>query len=322
MTGYRLPTGRGEVRLRVASASHTGMVRTVNEDSLLAEPPVFAVADGMGGHSFGDRASAAAVLVLREEFDPGRVTAPDHVFAAIRRANSAVRELTAWAAGGTPLVAGTTLAGIALVVERPGAEPRWMVFNLGDSRVYRWTASDGLDRISVDHSVVQELMDAGLIDEDAARRHPDRNVITRALGAADEVHAEAWLLPATEPQTFLICSDGLTKELDDARIAELLGPLGPDGPLGRLDSLDPRDPLDPGESADAAVDRLLAAALDEGGADNISVVLVRAEYRASSSAGGIDGRGDDRGDDRVDEQTRERGPSVLSPELDDTRPRV
>jgi len=308
MTGYRLPTGRGEVRLRVASASHTGMVRTVNEDSLLAEPPVFAVADGMGGHSFGDRASAAAVLVLREEFDPGRVTAPDHVFAAIRRANSAVRELTAWAAGGTPLVAGTTLAGIALVVERPGAEPRWMVFNLGDSRVYRWTASDGLDRISVDHSVVQELMDAGLIDEDAARRHPDRNVITRALGAADEVHAEAWLLPATEPQTFLICSDGLTKELDDARIAELLGP------------------LDPGESADAAVDRLLAAALDEGGADNISVVLVRAEYRASNAAGGIDGRGDgrgdDRGDDRVDEQTRERGPSVLSPELDDTRPRV
>jgi len=294
VTGYLLPTDHGELRLQVASASHAGMVRAVNEDSLLAEPPVFAVADGMGGHSFGDRASATAVLALHEEFDPGQATDPDHVFAAIRRANSAVRELTAWAAGGTPLIAGTTLAGLAAVVEHPDAEPRWMVFNLGDSRVYRWGGeADGLERVSVDHSLVQELMDAGLIDEDGARRHPERNVITRALGAADEVRAEAWLLPATQPQTFLICSDGLTKELDDGRIAELLAP------------------VEPGESLDAAVDRLLAAALSAGGADNISVVLVRSEYHGAAP-----------GAPEVDEQTRERGLSALSPELDDTRPRV
>lgn len=294
MTGYRLPTEQGELHLQVASASHVGLVRAVNEDSLLAEPPVFAVADGMGGHSFGDRASATAVLALHEEFDPGQATDPDQVFAAIRRANAAVRELTAWAAGGTPLVAGTTLAGVAVVVEHAAVEPRWMVFNLGDSRVYRWGGgTDDLERVSVDHSLVQELMDAGLIDEEGARRHPDRNVITRALGAADEVRAEAWMLPATQPQTFLICSDGLTKELDDASLAELLAP------------------DDPAESLDAAVDRLLAAALTAGGADNISVVLVRSEYHGAVPAASA-----------VDEQTRERGLPAWSPELDDTRPRV
>lgn len=292
MTGYCLRTEHGELRLQVASASHAGLVRAVNEDSLFAEPPVFAVADGMGGHSFGDRASATAVLALREEFDPGQATDPDHVFAAIRRANAAVRELTAWAAGGTT-IAGTTLAGLAAVVEHPGADPRWMVFNLGDSRVYRWGDADGLHRISVDHSLVQELLDAGQIDEVGARQHPDRNVITRALGVADDVHAEAWLLPATSPQTFLICSDGLTKELDDQRIAELLMPLDAD------------------EAPDAVVDRLLAAALAAGGADNISVVLVRSEYLGAVAA-----------PSGVDEQTRERELSALSPELDDTRPRV
>ena len=300
MTGFRLPAGPGEVQLQVASASHAGMVRTVNEDSLLAEPPVFAVADGMGGHAFGDRASATAVLALHEEFDPEQATDAGHVLAAIRRANAAVRELTAWAAGGTHLIAGTTLAGVALVVEHPEAAPRWMVFNLGDSRVYRWngSGSPALERVSVDHSVVQELLDAGLIDEEGARQHPERNVITRALGAADEVRAEAWLLPATEPQTFLICSDGLTKELDDQQIAELLAPL--DGAKG------------PGaEGPDAAVDRLLAAALAAGGADNVSVVLVRAAYHGAVP-----------NDSGVDEQTRERGRSVLSPELDDTRPRA
>jgi serine/threonine protein phosphatase PrpC len=298
VTAYRLPGELGELHLQVASASHTGMVRAINEDSLLAEPPVFAVADGMGGHSFGDRASATAILAMHEEFDPGQATDPDHVFAAIRRANAAVRELTAWSAGDGQVIAGTTLTGLAAVVEHPGADPRWMVFNVGDSRVYRWVGDEArLERISVDHSLVQELMDAGMIDEDGARRHPDRNVITRALGAADEVHAEAWLLPATHPQTFLICSDGLTKELDDGRIAELLAALERD------------------EDPDAAVDRLLTAALAAGGADNISLVLVRAEYRGTDTPTSAN-------PDGVDEQTRERGLSVLSPELDDTRPRV
>ena len=292
MTRYRLVTEHGAVQLHVASVTHVGKVRIVNEDSLLVEPPMFAVADGMGGHSFGDRASAAAVAALRDGVDPEKVTSPDRVFAAIRHANAAVRELTARAGGDPQLIAGTTLAGLALV-EHPETDPCWMVVNLGDSRVYRISEAGGLEQITVDHSLVQELLDAGLLDPDGARRHPERNVITRALGAADDAEAEAWLLPATQRQIFLICSDGLTKELDDEQIAELVVP------------------REPAETVDAVVDRLLTAALEAGGSDNVSILLVRSEYR-----GGFSTTSD------VDEQTHERGRSSLTPELDDTRPRV
>lgn len=308
---YRLPAGAGEVMLTVASASHVGRVRLVNEDSLLVEPPVFAVADGMGGHAFGDLASAAAVQALREELSSAAPSEPNRVLAAIRAANAAVRELTMRTGTGTGaetgdhrVIAGTTLTGVALVVEHPDADtdthsadplPRWMVFNLGDSRVYRWDASretpagGRLERVSVDHSIVQELFDAGVIDEARTRTHPDRNIITRALGASDEVKPEAWLLPASHPQTFLICSDGLTKELDDARIAAVLASTS-----------------DQASDQDSAVELLLAAALEAGGHDNITIVLVRSEYHRAA----IDG---------VDEQTRDR---ALSPELEETLPRL
>jgi serine/threonine protein phosphatase PrpC len=298
---YRLRVGAGEVVLHVASTSHVGLVRSVNEDSVLAEPPVFAVADGMGGHAFGDRASATAVLALHEEFDPSQPTDAGHVLTAIRRANAAVRDLTAWS-GEPRVIAGTTLTGIALVLEHPGGTPNWMVFNLGDSRVYRWVSDDRsaegarrLERVSVDHSVVQELLDAGVIDEATARVHPDRNVITRALGAADEVAAEAWLLPATQSQTFLICSDGLTKEVDDATISAVLA--GADG-----------DP-------ELAVQRLREEALEAGGADNVTILVVSSHYAEPAGADG------DAGSDQrwVDEVTHDRG---LSPEQVDTRPRL
>ena len=283
-TRHVIQAGTGELTLTVSAVSHVGWVRQVNEDAMLAEPPVFAIADGMGGHSFGDRASATAVLALHEEFDPEQPTEPEHVLAAIRRANAAVRELTAWS-GDDRVMAGTTLTGVALVAEHPDADPRWMVFNLGDSRVYSWDSAAPVPRLiqlSVDHSVVQELFDAGVIDAERARTHPDRNIITRALGAADQVAAEVWMLPATRPQTFLLCSDGLTKELDDDRIAAVIA----EGELG------------------SATDRLLSAALAEGGHDNVTIVLVSAEYR---------------GAEQVDEQTRDR---ALSPELDDTLPRL
>jgi serine/threonine protein phosphatase PrpC len=296
--GFVLDAGSGQLLLRVATASHVGMVRTVNEDAMLAVPPLFAVADGMGGHAFGDRASALAIQTLQAWFDVDQPTDTAHVLAAIREANAAVRALTG-SAGGDKVIAGTTLTGVALVVEHPEIEPQWMVFNLGDSRVYRWTGqAGGLEQISLDHSLVQELVDAGLIDETRAREHPERNVITRALGAADEAHAEAWLLPATQPQTFLICSDGLTKELDDARIAELLVP------------------LDPREGLDAVVDRLLAAALAAGGADNVTIVLLKAERLLVAGGANPDADAPFGG---IDEHTHERR---LSPELDDTRPRA
>jgi serine/threonine protein phosphatase PrpC len=298
MTHFVVTTPAGRLRLRVAAATHVGMVRTVNEDALVAEPPLFAVADGMGGHAFGDRASARAIQTLQSRVEAGRPTGTARVLAAIREANASVRALTA-AAEGDKVIAGTTLTGVALVQEHPESEPQWMVFNLGDSRVYRWNGGAvGLEQISLDHSLVQELLDAGLIDEQAARRHPERNVITRALGAADDVHAQAWLLPAGHPQTFLICSDGLTKELDDERIGELL------------------EPLVAGEEPDAAVDRLLTAALAAGGADNVSIVLLQADRLVTADGADPDADALFGG---IDEHTHERR---LSPELDDTRPRA
>ena len=93
-----------------------------------------------------------------------------------------------------------------------------MVFNIGDSRVYSWDGRT-LEQLSVDHSAVQELVDAGLISAEDAERHPDRNVITRALGADEFVDPDVWLIPATGRQVFLICSDGLSKEVDDEQLA-------------------------------------------------------------------------------------------------------
>ena len=111
-------------------------------------------------------------------------------------------------------VAGTTLTGVALVDAGDGAGFHWMVFNIGDSRVYAWDGRT-LEQLSVDHSAVQELVDAGLISAEDAERHPDRNVITRAIGADEVVDPDVWLIPATGRQVFLICSDGLSKEVDD-----------------------------------------------------------------------------------------------------------
>ncbi len=308
----RLPAGSGELLLEVSSVSHVGHVRSVNEDAVLVQPPLFAVADGMGGHAFGDRASAIAVGSLHEQFQEALPTEPGQVLAAIQLANAAVRELTA-SAGDDRVIAGTTLAGVALVGERADSTPRWMVFNVGDSRVYRWSGGEvagdvsgaaagagvsqtpHLERVSVDHSLVQELLDAGLIDEHQARVHPDRNVITRALGASELVAAEAWLLPAVSPQTFLICSDGLTKHVDDTTIARILAESSASG------------------GPSVAVELLLDAALAAGGSDNVTIVVVASRYRSSRDEPG------DRTASSDDEVTHDR---MLAPELVNTRPRA
>ena len=243
-----LATGRGPVEVRVDAATHTGLVRPANEDSLLAELPVYLVADGMGGHDRGDVASRTAVAVFRERIAPGAPSTPDAVLATIAAANSAVRALSEASDEGTR-VAGTTLAGVALVDAGDRDRLYWMAFNVGDSRVYTWDGR-ALEQLSVDHSAVQELIDAGVIDEGQAAAHPDRNVITRALGADADVDADVWLLPATGDTNFLICSDGLSKELDDERIALVLA------------------------TRERAAAALVASAVGAGGRDNVTVVTV------------------------------------------------
>lgn len=230
--------------LTVASATDTGRRRSVNEDSLLASPPLFVIADGMGGHEAGDVASTAVVEAFTALLDRGALTV-DAVTACIDDAKRSV------GAKGedTGRVLGTTLIGAAVTVE--GGADYWLIFNIGDSRAYRY-ARGCLTQISVDHSVVQELLDAGSIDGEEARTHPDRNVITRSIGAGGG-DVDYWLLPVEPGERLLLCSDGLTSEVPDSRIAGLL-----------------ERAADPATAART----LLDAALEAGGRDNVSVIVI------------------------------------------------
>lgn len=232
------------VRTSWGSATDRGRVRTLNEDSLLAYPPVFLVADGMGGHEAGDVASRIAVEEFSQLAGRTEVTADD-VHACFHRAAERLR--SAVPEGST---AGTTIAGVAVTVHDGGSY--WLVFNIGDSRVYLFAGGE-LAQVSVDHSVVQELVDRGAIDPEDAVEHPDRNVITRAVGTGTEPDPDYWLIPAGPTDRVLVCSDGLTRELDDADLAALLGRFA-----------------DPQEAAQ----HLVAAAVRAGGHDNVSAVVV------------------------------------------------
>ena len=233
-----------------SAATHTGMVRLVNEDSYLAAAPVFLVADGMGGHSAGDRASQATRDTIAAAVTDGEPTTPDVVLEAIRLSNEVVRAIPGPESAGRT-ICGTTLAGLALV--RAGSQNRlhWMAFNVGDSRIYSWDAGRLL-QLSVDHSAVAELVEAGLISAKQAEVHPDRSVITRAIGASETVDADVWLLPAVGSQSFLVCSDGLTRELSDEQISGILAEYSP------------------AFAAQALVD----AAVEAGGRDNVTVVVL------------------------------------------------
>ena len=236
----------------VTSRSDTGAVRHVNEDSMLAQDPVFVVADGMGGHARGDLASRTAVESLARTLASGTVPTPDQVIAAVDEANAAVRALSSADESGAA-VAGTTLTGVVRVRVPERASEEWMVVNVGDSRVYEWDGRD-LRQLTVDHSAVQELVDAGLITAEQAAVHPERNVITRALGAEDFVDTDSSFVPVAGRQVFLVCSDGLTRELSDERIGAILAE-HPDDPAATL----------------------VEAAVEAGGHDNVTVIVVESE---------------------------------------------
>ncbi len=277
-TEHEVALPAGLLRLSVTAATDLGMVRKVNEDSYLAEGELFIVADGMGGHSFGDRASQSVVRTFAALAGSSPFSA-ELVVKTIHSSNQAVVEL---ADDDEESISGTTLAGLALV--RSATDHHWMAFNVGDSRVYSW---DGrrLEQVTVDHSAVQELLDLGQITPLEASEHPHRNVVTRAIGVGDVVDPDIWLLPVTGTQLFLVCSDGLTKELDDDQIATILAD------RFRL----------PGDLTVA--ERLVEAALAAGGSDNVTVVVVESEL-----AGGA----------HADDDTNDRG---IPHHLEDTRPR-
>jgi serine/threonine protein phosphatase PrpC len=270
-----------KLTLAVSARTDAGRVRAVNEDAVLARNPVFVVADGMGGHARGDLASSSAVRVMDERLPEGAQVTPNEVLDAVSAANDAVRALSTADDSGIA-VAGTTLAGV-VVVNGSGTDTRyWMIVNIGDSRVYSWDGAR-LTQLSVDHSAVQELLDAGVISADEAGEHPERNVITRALGAADDIDVDVWMLPVDGEQTFLICSDGLSKELSDDEITAILREHPHDHRL-----------------ADVLADAAIAA----GGRDNVTAVVVSSWPTAEPSD-----------HDTVDRPGRQQY-------LEDTRPRV
>lgn len=272
---YRWPLARVSVTFEVSAASDRGLVRRVNEDSYLAVPPIFLVADGMGGHAHGDRASQATARLLEAKLASDAPANPEGVLAAVREANQLVAGI------GEGEFAGTTLAGIALVADSAEADPHWMAFNLGDSRVYRWDGAV-LTQLSVDHSAVQELVDRGAITALEAATHPERNVVTRAIGVDLDPDPDLWLFPTLASDTFLICSDGLTKELDDSAISAVLAM----------------------EADDSPADRLVEAALVAGGADNVTVVVVSTTIAPR------------------EQRVHDPGDSAVPAHLEETRPRV
>jgi protein phosphatase len=228
-------------------ATHPGLVRPTNEDAALARYPVFVVADGMGGQAGGEVASH----LVSEEF--GRLAqasplTPDDVRVAIERANEVVVEAASTTRGLAGM--GTTLVGVAVVDD--DGEPCWLVFNVGDSRCYRMAAGE-LTQVTTDHSEVQILVEQGAITPEAARSHPHRNVITRAIGAGHTVDPDFFPIRPEPGERFLVCSDGLTVDVPDAKIAEVL--LGVPEPT-------------------AAAARLVELAVAAGGHDNVTVLVV------------------------------------------------
>ncbi len=246
-TGHSVtaPETGARVTLAWAADSETGNHRAANEDSFSVGSPVFAVADGMGGHSAGDVASDAVVTRLAELEAPGFATL-DALEAALAKSVDDLRNVLTEEQRG----AGTTVTGAALVNE--GDQLQWAVFNIGDSRVYA-LINDEFSQVTVDHSVVQQLVDSGQITREEADYHPHANVITRAVGIAEVPIPDYVSLPVVAGMRILLCSDGLTKELTDVGIEHFLRTAA---------------------TAPDAVDDLMKAALANSGRDNVTIVVI------------------------------------------------
>lgn len=225
-----------------AGLSDVGRVRTHNEDTVLLSPPLFAVADGLGGHEAGEVASSIAVDVLVEH-SPRRPDAKA-LGRAVRAANKAVLEAARDGRGRSDM--GTTLT--AALVEGTSIA----VAHVGDSRAYLFH-DDALERITDDHSMVADMVRQGTLTEDQSRVHPNRSIITRALGSDPNMYADTYEVDAEPGDRLLLCSDGLTGMLTDAQIADVL-----------------RHYRDAGSTVRTLIDAANAA----GGHDNVSVVVV------------------------------------------------
>ena len=237
--------------LAIGAATDTGNLRDQNEDSHIAEQGLFAVADGMGGHNAGEVASAMAIKHLRSIALSG-VSSAEAFAEIVRDLNS---DIYAAATSSTDQRGmGTTLTAAALLesvgdVDQPS---QIVIANVGDSRTYLLRSGE-LRQMSVDHSYVQELVTEGLLTVDEARTHPRRNIVTRALGIDAQVSVDTWTIPMFEGDRFMLCSDGLVDEVPLDEITEMM-----------LEHSTPQH----------VAERLVAAAKQHGGRDNITVIVM------------------------------------------------
>ncbi len=228
--------------IEVGSATHKGHFRAQNEDCALAAYPVFMIADGMGGHAAGEVASAVAVGTMRELADTS--VDVERVITQVETANQRVR-----AGGREPgrYGMGTTLTGIVAL-----SDGSWMVVNVGDSRVLL-VRDGGIRQLTTDHSEVQDMVELGLLAPDEAAVHPMRHIVTRSLGAADDVQVATERIELGPGDRVLVCSDGLTDEVTADDIYWV---------------------MDTAANAQDAADALVAAALAAGGHDNVTVIVL------------------------------------------------
>ncbi|MDR1212773.1 MAG: protein phosphatase 2C domain-containing protein [Propionibacteriaceae bacterium] len=239
------------MRVRAGVRSDVGRVRRHNEDNYLVGRRIWAVADGMGGQAAGDVASSIVIERL-QVCDAAGPLCQDDLVAAVGAINQAILRYGSDNDEAEGL--GSTVCGLASI-SLGQEQDHWAIFHVGDSRVYRY-ADDLLTRETVDHSEVEELIQAGKIDLSQARCHPQRNVLTRSLGQSPPPRPDVLLLPPMAGEVFLICSDGLTSEVSDDQIGQVLNGCP--------------DP-------DQAADRLLRMALEAGGRDNVTVLVLRIE---------------------------------------------
>lgn len=225
-----------------SGASDTGRKRRRNEDSYVVAPPLFAVADGMGGAQAGEIASKLAAAAL-EDTDSGALSGEDRVTSLIQEANRRVYERS----NEDPNASGMGTTITVALVEDSGVT----IGHVGDSRAYRYREGS-IEQITEDHSLVNELMKSGKLSPEEAETHPQRSVITRALGTDPDVDVDAFTVEAHTGDVFLLCSDGLTTMVDDDDI------------LGVLEKYH--------DDLDRATKSLVSAANRGGGEDNITVI--------------------------------------------------
>ncbi len=241
--------------LKSYSVTDIGRKRQLNQDYVFSSskplgnmPNLFIVADGMGGHNAGDYASKCTVEQIVHEIDHSFEKNPTIIIKkAIKSANQKVREV---AASDENLYGMGTTVVVATVIGK-----YLQVANVGDSRLYIVGPKE-IKQVTRDHSLVEEMVRLGGIAREEARKHPDKNIITRAIGAKDDVEVDFFTVELKEDDIILLCSDGLTNMLEDREIAQIICD-------EQLDTLQSK------------AEALISAANNNGGKDNIAVVLVK-----------------------------------------------